>query len=133
MADTWTLTFAANGIELPAPARYEAWELKAQAVDRTAAGQVRAYDKTLSQYRARVVWQDLDATQKANLAAFFHNEPADSPAGVHGVMNAFTLTDHDAGAYAARFATPDLTFETNRAANRWNVTLELITDALIAT
>ena len=131
--NNWRLTRGANTVTLPAPASYETREEKAQALDRTAAGSVRAYDKDHAEYRARVTWEDLSSSEKADLAAFFHNDTGDSPAGVNGVMNTFTLQDHEENAYTARFAEPELKFETADVANRWDVTVEFVTSALLAT
>ena len=131
--NNWQLSFGGNTVSLPAPASYEAWEEKAQALDRTAAGSIRAYDKDHAEYRARVTWEDLSSAEKAELAAFFHNDTGDSPPGVNGVMSAFTLQDHEETSYTARFAEPELKFETADVANRWNVTVEFVTSALLAT
>ena len=132
MANTWTLTRGANVVTLAVPVSYDASEEKAQALDRTAAGSVRAYDKDVATYHATVTWEDLSTADKANVLAFFHNDTGDSPAGVNGVINTFTLTDHNAATYTARFAEPELKFEM-LLANRWKLTVELIMTAILAT
>ena len=114
------------------PGSYEAREEKAQSLDYTAAGAVRAYDKSVATYHLSVTWEDLSTADKANIVAFFHNDTGDSPAGVNGVVNTFTLTDHNAATYTACFAEPELKFE-EMLAPLWKLTVELITTTLLAT
>lgn len=131
MPNVWT--FAAGGVTvtLDVPARIEVWESKSQSLDFTAAGQPSAFDQALSTYRARLSFRDLDSAAKAGLAAFFHNGPADTPSGVNGVMETFTLTDHAGGAVTARFAEPLLKFQAAGLSSRWDVEVELVTSSLL--
>jgi len=128
----WKLTKDTNEVELPDPAAdYEAWTEKAQAIGWTAAGAARIYDKDVTAYRGRVQWKDLTDAEKADLATFFNNTTTDSPPGVDGIAATFTLTDHASNTYTARFAQAELRF-TKALDNRWDVTVELLLDALLA-
>jgi len=130
---SWKWTKGANVVTLSDPdSGYEAWEEKAQAVDYTAAGSVRVYDKALSLYRLRVRWSNLSDADKAAMLAFFHNASIGSPAGVNGCAETWTLTDEDNTTYTARFLTPELRF-TKDIENRWTCEVEIETSALVTT
>ena len=133
MSNNWQFTKGANTVTLPPPDDFETWEEKAQALGWTAAGEPRAYDKDVARRLARLTWRDLSSDDKEDLTEFFHNESADSPPGVNGVMETFTLTDHEDNAYTARFARPELRFATDTTANRWRLSVEMILSGVVAT
>jgi len=128
---SWQFTKIGNTVTFHDPVKgYQAVETKAQALARTAAGSVRVYDKNLSRFQTRVSWEGLADTEKAGLTTFFDNADDDSPAGVDGMAETFTLTDDDGATYTARFVEPDLRF-TKSVNNRWDLTVTLETDAVI--
>lgn len=133
MSDHWQFTKGAHTVSLPPPDEFETWEEKSQALDWTAAGEPRAYDKDVTRRMARLTWRGLPSAAKQALTAFFHNGPADAPEGVNGVMESFALADHEANAYAARFLRPELRFATDPLANRWRVSVDLVLSDVIAT
>lgn len=133
MSENWQFTKGEHTFSLPAPDEFETWEEKSQALDWTAAGEPRAYDKDVTRRMARLTWRGLPSASKAALAAFFHNAPGDTPAGANGVMETFGLTDHAGNAYTARFMRPELRFATDPLANRWRVSVELVLSDVIST
>ena len=130
--NNWGFSTTANTVTVDVPTEYEAREEKAQAIDFTAAGDARVYDKGVSTYWLTATLKDLTADEKDDLRVFFHNDASDTPKGVDGMAIAFTLTIHTGDAYSARFAKPEIHFTpTGSDAKRWSCTLQMILTTMV--
>ena len=94
-----------TAISLQNPKRSNAYNLKKhQAMGRTASGNLYTYDKGVDIKKLVLEFEELRQSEKDNLESFYNTT-------VDGIMNTFSLADHQGNTWTARFLNTELEFE----------------------
>lgn len=101
----WTFVKAATTIKVQNPIRSNLEDrLRRQALSRSASGACYVYDKGTTRVEIEAQWTSLRDDEKDVLQDFFDSD-------ADGMVNTFTLTDHEGNSWTARFLHDTLEWE----------------------